>query len=155
MPTTTATTAAATTDQPSYEHWEFVRQLLHDLDQEEDRERIAYILGQWRLSIRAFRRVEEQRMVQQDPTSQDLLLHKACVTALLSTGAIIQALAHDHSPSDLAAHGVNPDTIAALMQDLHNTLDEWHGQACPDRLAQLRDNIFNASPELDLRTPRP
>jgi hypothetical protein len=137
------------------EHWEFVRGLLNDLErEEEDRERLAYFFGQWRLSIKAFRRVEEQQMVLQDPTEQDLLFHKACVTALISHGSLLMALAKDHDADAMASHGADIEVIAAIMRDLHNTFDEWHGQANQQKLETLSDRIFNATPELNLRDSR-
>ena len=38
--------------------WEFVKSLLQDLEAEEHREELASLFGQWKLSIKAFRRVE-------------------------------------------------------------------------------------------------
>lgn len=137
------------------EHWEFVRELLNDLErEEEDRERLAYFFGQWRLSIKAFRRVEEQQMVLREPSEQDLLLHKACVTALISHGSLLLALAKNHDAEAMAGHGADIEVISAIMRDLHNTFDEWHGQANEQKLNKLSSLIFDASPELNLRDSR-
>ena len=141
-------------DKPSSNHWEFVQNLLHDLQAEEDREQIAYLFGQWRLSIKAFRRVEAHRMNLTSPTELDVLFHRACVTDLISFGTLIEIAARGHDPAELSNHGVKLEFVIAIIQDLQNTLDEWHAQVSSAKLEGLRDRIFNATPELNLTNTR-
>lgn len=136
------------------EHWEFVQNLLHDLQGEEDREQLACLFGQWRLSIKAFRRVEAHRMALAEPTGEDILFHRACVTDLLSFGTLIEIAAGGHSESELAGYGVRLDVIRAIRQDLQNSYDEWHGQVPQSRLGELNDRIFHAAPELNFENSR-
>src|SRR3954469_23893667 len=91
--------------------WAFVQELLHDLQAEEDREQLAYLYGQWRLSIRAFRRVEARRMTAMEPTETDLLFHKACITDLMSFGTLLQIAAQRHPAEELASCGIRLDVI--------------------------------------------
>lgn len=134
--------------------WEFVKNLLHDLQGEDDREQIASLFGQWRLSIKAFRRVEEGRMIRQNPEPLDLLCHKVCVTNLMSFGTMLLVLADEHSDQELAKHGLRRDIIDSLVRDLHNTLDEWHGQVPDGRIEELKQKIFDVPPELNLKDSR-
>lgn len=134
--------------------WEFVQSLLHDLQAEEDREQIASLFGQWRLSIKAFRRVEERRMIRNKPEPLDLMRHKACVTNLISFGTVISIAAKEHTDEELAQHGLRKDVIDSIVQDLHNTFDEWHGQVPDRRIEELNQRIFNAPPELNLKDTR-
>jgi hypothetical protein len=138
----------------SHVDWAFVKNLLHDLQAEENREEIASLFGQWRLSIKAFRRVEERRMIRSSPEPLDILCHKVCVTNLMSFGAMLQVAATDHGDDELAKHGLRRDVIEALVQDLHNTLDEWHGQVSSSRIAELEKQIFNAPTAPDRRDTR-
>jgi hypothetical protein len=134
--------------------WDFVKSLLHDLQAEEDREQIASLFGQWRLSIKAFRRVEERRMIRNTPEPLDLMCHKVCVTNLMSFGTMLLVLANEHTDDELAKHGLRKDVIDALVKDLHNTLDEWHGQVPEGRIDELKQRIFDAPPELNLKDTR-
>lgn len=134
--------------------WDFVKSLLHDLQAEEDREQIASLFGQWRLSIKAFRRVEERRMIRNPPEPLDLMCHKVCVADLMSFGTMLLVATHEHTDEELAQHGLRKDIIDALVKDLHNTLDEWHGQVAEGRIAELRQRIFDAPPEFNLKDTR-
>ena len=134
--------------------WEFVKNLLRDLQAEENREQIASLFGQWRLSIKAFRRVEEGRMIRQNPEPLDLLCHKVCVTNLMSFGTMLLVLAEEHTDQELAQHGLRKDIIDSLVRDLHNTLDEWHGQVPDGRIEELKQKIFDVPPELNLKDSR-
>lgn len=143
-----------TIDGPSEVHWQFVKNLLHDLQAEEDREQLASLFGQWRLSIRFFRRVETARMLACEPTEVDLLFHQACVTELISVGTLIELAAMGHTEEDLRAHGLKLAVIRSMVADLRNTFDEWHGQTGEDHIAKLQDRIFHAAPELNLGDSR-
>jgi hypothetical protein len=134
--------------------WAFVQELLHDLQAEEDREQLAYLYGQWRLSMRAFRRVESRRMSAMEPTETDLLFHKACVTDLMSFGTLLQIAARQHPAEELAASGISLEVIEALLQDLHNSFDEWHAQIPAARVDALTAAIFDVAPELNFASSR-
>lgn len=83
-------------------------------------------------------------MIRQSPDDVDLLCHKMCVTNLMSFGSMLLIRATDHADCDLIKHGLRKDVIEALVQDLHNTLDEWHGQIPNDRIDALQRQIFDA-----------
>src|SRR6266571_5170906 len=114
--------------------WEFVKSLLQDLEAEEHREQLASAFGQWKLLIKAFRRVEERRMVRQSPEQLDWKFHKTCLCGLMGFGTMLQIAAGGHKSEDLEKHGFHKDLLDALLRDLHNTFDEWHGQVPEDRL---------------------
>ncbi len=134
--------------------WEFVQNLIRDLEAEEDRKQIASLFGQWRLSLKAFRRVESARMFDLQPTEEDRKFHLVCVTHLISFGTMLEIAAAQHSDRDLATHGLKRDIISAMVNDLRNTYDEWHGQVPPERIEELSNLIFHASPELNFTNPR-
>jgi hypothetical protein len=142
---------AATNEPISSGQWEFVKGLLHDLEAEEIREALGIHFGQWRLSIKAFRRVEALRMTLAEPTELDLAFHKACVTDLISFGTLLEIAARDHQDEDLAKHGIERRVIKAILADLQNTFDEWHGQVPDSRVRDLQEKIFDAAPELNLK----
>jgi len=142
------------TDGPSEVHWQFVKNLLQDLQAEEEREQLASLFGQWRLSIRFFRRVETSRMVLEKPTEVDLLCHRACVTQLISVGTLIEVKAMEHSETDLKNHGLRLETIRAMVMDLQNTYGEWHGQIGDKHIEDLQNRIFHAAPELNFGNSR-
>ncbi len=89
-----------------------------------------------------------------DPTETDILFHRACVTDLISFGTLIEIAAREHPPMDLDSHGIRLDIIEAILKDLRNTFDEWHGQVPEARIENLRERIFNATPELNFEAPR-
>jgi hypothetical protein len=125
--------------------WEFVKSLLQDLQAEEDREELASLFGQWKLSIKAFRRVEERRMIREAPDALDLKFHKSGVCHLISFGTMLQIAAAEYQTDDLAKHGLHKDLLDALLKDLHNTFDEWHGQVPEQRVNELTEKIFNGT----------
>ena len=134
--------------------WEFVKSLLQDLQAEEDREELASLFGQWRLSIKAFRRVEERRMTRDIPNPIDLMFHKAGVCDLISFGTMLRIAMTEHPPDGLANHGVYKEVLDALLKDLQNTFDEWHGQVSEERVKELTEKIFNVSPGADCKDSR-
>jgi hypothetical protein len=137
----------------SSQHWEFVKGLLHDLEAEEICEALGSHFGQWRLSIKAFRRVEALRMTLMDPTALDLSFHKACVAELISFGTLLDIAASGQADPDLARQGFERNALKATLADLQNTFDEWHGQVPESRIEELQGRIFNAAPELNLSNP--
>lgn len=137
----------------STQQWEFVKRLLQDLEAEETREALGSHFGQWKLSIKAFRRVEALRMTLIEPTDLDLAFHKACVAELIAFGTLLEISASEHQDDDLAKHGIERRVIKALLADLQNTFDEWHGQVPEPRIHDLQQRIFNAAPELNLANP--
>jgi hypothetical protein len=137
-----------------FRDWEFVKSLLQDLQAEENREELASLFGQWKLSIKAFRRVEERRMVRQNPESFDLKFHKAGVCHLISFGTMLQVAAAGHQADELAKHGLHKDFLDAILKDLQNTLDEWHGQVPEKRIKELTEKLLNAEAATDLRDSR-
>jgi hypothetical protein len=138
----------------SASEWEFVQDLIRDLEAEEDRLQIASLFGQWRLSLKAFRRVESTRMFHSDPTEEDRKFHLLCVTHLISFGTMLDLAASQHSEGDLANHGLRREIISAMVDDLRNTYDEWHGLVPEERIEELTNQIFNVSPELDFQDSR-
>jgi hypothetical protein len=140
----------AANEQVSTYHWEFVKELLRDLEAEENREALGSHFGQWRLSIKAFRRVEALRMTLMEPTEMDLLFRKACAAELIGFGTILDITASKHRDEDLVKHGIERKVIKAILADLQNTFDEWHGQVPEPRMNALKQRIFDAAPELNL-----
>ena len=134
--------------------WEFAIALIQDVQAESDREELASLFGQWKLSIKTFRRIEERRMVRATPTALDLKFHKAGITHLISFGTALQIDAGENKTDDLAQHGFNKQLLDALLRDLHNTFDEWHGQVPMERIKSLSEEILNASSEPDTRDTR-
>jgi len=134
--------------------WEFVKSLLQDLEAEEHREELASLFGQWKLSIKAFRRVEERRMTRQSPDPFDWKFHKACLCGLISFGTMLQIATTEHKSEDLAKDGFHKDLLDALLRDLHNTFDEWHGQVSEDRIKELSEDIFRAETSPDREDSR-
>src|SRR5437764_1160415 len=81
--------------------WEFVSSLLQDVQAESAREELASLFGQWKLSIRQFRKIEERRMVRATPDEIDLEFHKMLITDLMSFGTALQIEATQHESQDL------------------------------------------------------
>lgn len=134
--------------------WEFVNSLLQDLQAEQNREELASLFGQWKLLIKAFRRVEERRMIRQSPNALDFKFHKAFLCDLISLGTMFQIAATQHKSEDLEKHGFHRDLLDALLRDLHNTFDEWHGQVPEERIKELSKDIFHAETSPDREDSR-
>jgi hypothetical protein len=72
----------------------------------------------------------------------------------MSFGTMLLVGASEHADEELAKHGLRKDIIAALVKDLHNTFDEWHGQVPDERIQELKQKIFDVPPELNLEDTR-
>lgn len=84
----------------------------------------------------------------------DFLGHKMCVTNLMSVGSSLLMDSSDHDDKDLEQYGIRKDVIEALLKDLQDTFNEWHARVPDERVKELSDRIFNASPELNLKDSR-
>src|SRR5438128_901789 len=137
--------------QDSATEWAFVQDVLHDLNATEDREQLTLLYGQWRLAIKAFRRVEARRMTMTEPTGVDLLWHKALVTGLISFGTRLQIAARSRSAEELSQRGFPGDILQAILSDLQNTHDEWHAQIPEARIGSLTTVIFDVAPATNIK----
>ena len=134
--------------------WQLMAALIQDVQAESDREELASLFGQWKLSIKTFRRIEERRMIRSFPTSLDFKFHKTGICDLISFGTMLQIEATKHNTHDLEQHGFNINLLDALLKDLHNTFDEWHGQVPEERIKLLSEEILNAPSEANRQNSR-
>ena len=73
------------------------------------------------------------------------MFHKARICDLISFGTMLQVALTEHATDELAKHGLHKNLLDALIKDLQNTLDEWHGQVSTERIQELTQKIFNGA----------
>ena len=125
--------------------WQWVQELIADVQRQARREAFAQTLGQWDLAVRQFRKVEQRRFVEHTPTEEDLRYHALCLQALLAVGHTLVLDAQRFSEEELAALNVRPEQIVAYVEELNQSLREWHHGLSAEEIKAAQDRIFGAS----------
>ncbi len=139
MPTVD-THASAVEFSPS--EWDWVQSLIHDIEKSEKREEFAKFLFQWDLAVKEFRKMEQKRLLLQEPTETDLRHHAICLHMLLAMGHFLVSLAEDFSESDLAKFDMRHAQIKAYVEELEENFREWHHGFTEAEMTQLQSAIF-------------
>jgi hypothetical protein len=127
------------------QEWDWVQELIQEVQRQELREAFATGVGSWDLAVRQFRRVEMRRIITGTPTEKDRLHHAICLHALLAFGKVLVLEARRFSDADLAGVGIAQDQIAAYVAELEQSLREWHHGISEAELNAARQRIFGAA----------
>jgi hypothetical protein len=97
----------------------------------------------WYKKIELFRKGEDERMFDQEPTSEDLVVHKSLLRRLIADGAHLVSLIEQVGlPEDLK--GVTPESVDATVETLRADYRGWHEPMAPERRAQILKEVFPA-----------
>jgi hypothetical protein len=95
----------------------------------------------WYRKIELFRKGEDERMFVQDPTSEDLAVHKSLLQRLLADGEhlvlLIQQAGLPENTESITAESVSI-TLEALRTDYRG----WHQPMPPEQRKQLLSELF-------------
>src|SRR5712672_1209210 len=82
---------------------------------DEPQQRVYAQLAAWLKKIDLFRKGEDERMVIQEPTAEDLAVHKALLKRLLADGDYLLSLVHQIGlPPN--AEGITSESVAAMIE---------------------------------------
>src|SRR5260221_645167 len=98
------------------QEWQWVQELIAEIQRQERREAFAQTLGQWDLAVRQFRKVEQRRFIGGSPTEEDLRYHAVCLHDLLSVGHNLMRHAGQFTDQELLSLNVRREEIAAYIE---------------------------------------
>jgi len=127
------------------EEWAWVRDLIQEVQQEEQRDSFVKCLFEWDLAVRQFRKVEMRRIILASPTENDILHHALCLHALLAIGNALLLEGKKFSDEQLAIFKVSFNQITAYVAELEQSFREWHHGISETELAKSRQAIFGAT----------
>ncbi len=127
------------------EEWQWVRELIQDVDQDTRRDQFVRTLFQWDLAVRQFRKVEQKRVISQTPSEEDLRNHALCLHALLALGHALVAESRKFNPDQLEQFAVKHADIQAYVEELEQSYREWHHGFTVGEIAEAQKKIFGAT----------
>ncbi|MCI0535423.1 MAG: hypothetical protein L0Z50_09345 [Verrucomicrobiales bacterium] len=127
------------------EEWQWVRELIQDVDQDTRRDQFVRSFFHWDLAVHQFRKVEQKRVISQTPSETDLRNHALCLHALLTIGHALVFESKKFQAEQLGQFGVKHSDIDAYVDELEQSLREWHHGFSGDDIVEAQQKIFGAS----------
>lgn len=126
--------------------WPFFKVLIAELQQQEKRQEFLPQFYYWDFAVRIFRHLEQQTLlVEVEPTTEDLALHKFAIDCLLAIGRELLFQADKIADEEFARFSFSRHDLAAYVAELEHTLSEWHGDVEPAQANQLQERIFGGT----------
>jgi hypothetical protein len=126
------------------EEWAWVEDLIKDVAREEESGLFAQKLFQWDLAVKQFRKIENKRIVLGTPKPIDLQFHALCLHGLLAIGRALVIDSRRFKPDDLVKFQIKHEEIEAYVEELEQSLREWHHGFTEGELAKVREAVFGA-----------
>ena len=137
--------SAAPHEEITQQEWEWVHEMIGEVERQGRREDFARWLFQWNFAVREFRKVEQRRIVLGSPNEFDMRFHALCLHSLLVTGHALILQSHDFNAEELKQFGVAHDQIEACVAELEQSFREWHHGFTEAELTEARTAIFGAA----------
>ena len=96
----------------------------------------------WFKVIALFRRAEDERMIEQEPTPTDLRYHRTWLATLIAEGERFATEIHLEGLAENPA-GIKASDVEAGVETLRITETEWYSQLADVRRRQLWKGVFN------------
>jgi len=134
-----------THDSISPQEWEWVKGLIDEVQRQEQRENFAQQLFQWDLAVKEFRKLEHKRFVLAEPDETDFRFHAMCLNAMLAIGHSLILQSRAFEKTELAQFNVTHQQIIAYVDDLEQSLREWHHGFSQKDITDAQAKIFGVS----------
>ena len=119
-------------------HWSPVKHLILGDDPQL---RVYAEISVWYKKIELFRKGEDERMFQQDPTPEDLAVHKNLLQRLIADGDHLRSLVRQTGlPANL--EGLTAESLAATLDLLRADHRGWHDPMPAEKRAQILREVF-------------
>lgn len=128
----------------SREEWKWVEDLIADVARDEQSGLFAQRLFQWDLAVKQFRKIEMKRIVAGVPSPIDLRFHALCLHALLAMGQALVVDSNRFKAEELANFQIKHGEIEAYVEELEQSLREWHHGFSDAELNRVRETVFGA-----------
>src|SRR6266481_8126151 len=96
----------------------------------------------WFKVIALFRRAEDERMIEQEPTPTDLRYHRTWLATLIAEGERFATEIHLEGLAENPA-GIKASDVEEADETLRITETEWYSQLADVRRRQLWKGVFN------------
>jgi hypothetical protein len=95
----------------------------------------------WFKKIEFFRKGEDERMFLQQPTPEDLVVHRSLLQRLITDGDHLKSLIHDIGlPENI--EGIKPEDVSAMIETLRDTYRGWHEPVPAQQREQVLREVF-------------
>ena len=95
----------------------------------------------WYKKIELFRKGEDERMFLQDPTPEDLAVHKSLLQRLIADGDHLLSLIQQIGlPENI--EGIKPEDVTATVETLRDTYRGWHDRMPADQRERILKAVF-------------
>jgi hypothetical protein len=95
----------------------------------------------WLKKIELFRKGEDERMFLQDPTPEDLTVHKSLLQRLITDGDHLLSLIQQIGvPANV--EGITPESVTATAELLRADYRGWHEPMPAEKRAQILNEVF-------------
>jgi len=128
------------------QEWDAICDLIEEVEQDQRRGEFARSLMEWNLAARKFRKVELSRLTLGDPQELDFQRHAICLHSLLAMGEALIIWSRDFEPDQLALLNIAHRDIEASVEDLRQSLREWHHDFSSEEVKHARKVIFGGAP---------
>lgn len=95
----------------------------------------------WYQKIELFRKGEDERMFLQDPTAEDLAVHRSLLQRLIADGDHLLALVGGIGLPE-NADGITAESVAATLELLRADYRGWHEPMPAEQRARLLEEVF-------------
>ncbi|MEQ1853120.1 MAG: hypothetical protein ABMA01_16195 [Chthoniobacteraceae bacterium] len=128
----------------SREEWTWVEDLITDVAREEQSGLFAQKLFQWDLAVKQFRKIEMKRIILGTPGTIDLHFHALCLHGLLAIGRALIIDSKRFTSEELTKFQIKHEEIEAYVEELGQSLREWHHGFNDAELKRVRETVFGA-----------
>lgn len=112
---------------------------------DDPQERVQAEISVWYKKIELFRKGEDERMFLQEPTPEDLAVHKSLLQRLIADGEHLLSLVRQLGlPENI--EGITPESVAATFELLAADYRGWHEPMPAVRREQILREVFPAVP---------
>ena len=95
----------------------------------------------WYQKLELFRKGEDQRMFVQEPTSEDLAVHRSLLQRLIADGEhLVSLIQHIGLPEN--TEGITPQSVAATLEAIRADYRGWHEPMLAEQRERILRQVF-------------
>jgi hypothetical protein len=92
-----------------------------------------------------FRKVEQRKVVLQEPTELDLRFHAMCLNALIARGHALVLASRLFTEEQLSGFKIHRPDIEAYVEEIERSYHEWHHGFTDAEIKTASTSIFGAT----------
>jgi len=101
----------------------------------------------WFKALALFRETEVERLMESDPTSEDLNWHRAILATLLADGERLLLEWPESSAHERNADRISRADLEAAVHGLYSTQSMWHGDVTAEQRKAIIRQVFQIEPD--------